>query len=263
MSDLNPVSSIRRQAIGREVECGAAGSSDTKSDEPHPVDLWEVPLRVESSSIVELETLLSADEQDRAGRFRFEKDRREFVVARGSLRKILSHYASGSPADWRFGYGVYGKPGLLNGGESGGLRFNVSHSSGLALIAVTREREVGVDVEWVDRGVEMDSIATRFFNEEENAMLQGSSASERARIFFGIWTRKEALAKARGVGIGVELERMEVPDPSDDLDFAPGIPVLRSDHPYYVADLECTDGYAGAIALEGAPALASWRRSCP
>src|SRR5437868_11828076 len=114
---------------------------------PNGLHIWRVSLEVPWSW--NFDEALSLDDRMRADRFRFESDRRRFCVARASLRLILGRYLKGKPGRLRFETGEYGKPFLADEKLSGGLCFNLSHSNQLALIAITRDREVGVDVEYM------------------------------------------------------------------------------------------------------------------
>jgi 4'-phosphopantetheinyl transferase len=144
-------------------------------------------LDVDPAALPPLAMLLSADEVARAERFRLERDRRRFVVARATLRRLLGERLSRDPQGLRFVYGPHGKPAL----EAAELRFNLSHSGELALYAFSAGRDVGIDVEAVRAVPEAERIAREWFPE----------ADYRRFGFLGCWTRKEALAKALGRGI--------------------------------------------------------------
>ncbi len=231
---------------GREAESG-------DGDEVHVwrVDLDGVPEGAVASS-------LSADERERAGRFRFERDRRRFVVARGVLRRLLGRYLDREPARVRFGYGPRGKPFVAAGG---GLRFNLSHSAGLALLAFGWRREVGVDVERVRPVPEAEDIARRYFSRWEEAELRRLPAGERQAAFFRCWTRKEAFVKATGDGLSRPLDGFDVT-------LAPGEParLLRlagepaAGHRFWIEDVSPGRGFAAALAVEGSPARVIGRR---
>ena len=144
-------------------------------------------LDVHAAALPPLALLLSADEQARAARFRLERDRRRFVVARATLRRLLAARLSTRPESVQLAYGPHGKPALA---ESG-LRFNLSHSGELALYVFSRRREVGIDVEAVREVPEAERIAPQWF----------SQADYRRFGFLGCWTRREAVAKALGQGV--------------------------------------------------------------
>jgi 4'-phosphopantetheinyl transferase len=176
---------------------------------PREIDLWRVDLNLPEPGYQEVERWLTDDERSRAGRFVFDRDRRRFVACRGRLRAILSRYLREEPCRLRFQYGPQGKPSLEPAPDPP-LYFNVSHSHDLALIAVRRSGAVGVDVERLRPIEEAEAIARRYFTRREHATLSGLPAEERTAAFFCCWTRKEAMLKATGEGIGVSLDAVEV-----------------------------------------------------
>ena len=153
---------------------------------------------------------LATDEQSRADRFYFQRDRERFITAHGVLRAILGLYLNRAPKCLSFCYSSHGKPALA--WESGGdaIRFNMSHSHGVALYAVTRGREVGIDLEFIRRDLEVEQIAERFFSRRETATLRALPADLRKYAFFLCWTRKEAYIKARGEGLSLPLDQFDV-----------------------------------------------------
>ena len=175
------------------------------------VQVWIVSLPDVRTRLDGLRTVLSPDEQERAARFVFERDRLRFVSARGILRVLLGGYLNREPARIVFHYGPNGKPALA--GEDANpadLRFNVSHSGDYCLCAVALRRDVGIDIEMVRSDVECLPLAERFFTRREyEDLLRGSEQDRRAR-FFRYWTCKEAYLKARGVGISTGLARIEM-----------------------------------------------------
>ena len=161
-----------------------------REDEVH---VWRASLECEPSDVQAFRRLLSIDEMVKAERFYFEKDRSHFIVARGLLRTILGRYLRIYPGRLRFFYKLHGKPALL--GERGGkiYSFNLSHSHGLLLLAITRSREVGVDIERIhsELGGQGQEIAERFFSPNEVAKLSSLPTDQKAEAFFNCWTRKE------------------------------------------------------------------------
>jgi 4'-phosphopantetheinyl transferase len=211
------------------------------------VHVWTACL--DDLSEAALRAPLPADERARAGRFHFERDQRRFVAGRGLLRVLLGRYLEADPASLRFGYGPQGKPFLE---EYGDLRFNVSHSGGLALLAFTHGREVGVDVERERPLPEWKDIAGRYFSAWEATELGRLPADERGAAFFRCWTRKEAFIKATGEGLSRPLDAFCV-------SLAPGEPArLRrvvgepeAVRRFRLEDLRPAPGFAGALAVEG------------
>jgi 4'-phosphopantetheinyl transferase len=195
---------------------------------------------------------LSADERERAGRFRFDRDRRRFVAARGLLRLVLGRTLGLDPAGLRFAYGPRGKPSLADGP---GLGFNVSHSGGLALLAFAWDRELGVDVEEEREVKEAADIARRYFSHRESEELLRLPEGERKAAFFRCWTRKEAFIKATGDGLSRALDAFDVtlrPGEPARLLRVEGEPGAKSR--FWIEDLRPAPGFAGALAVDGARA---------
>lgn len=181
----------------------AARADGLRSDTE--IEIWRVDLDAVTGDVAaRLGAMLSADEWERADQFRFSVDRRRFVAGRGALRCILSHHLGVSPAAVVFEYGPAGKPRLMwcRDGVDEGLHFNVSHSGGLALIAVTRVGEIGIDVEPVRDLPDWEGVAELAFEPGRIAALRAQTGADRREAFFREWTRQEAIAKAHGTGLG-------------------------------------------------------------
>lgn len=191
------------------------------------------------------EGLLSADEKDRAARFKFERDRRRYIVSHAGLRSVLSTYLDCPPESLKFAAGPNGKPFLLPIACKDLVQFNLSHSNELALIAVARQPELGVDVEWVERNTPFREIAGRFFSAEEVAALDSLSSHLQRLAFFKCWTSKEAFLKAKGTGLGGKLEEVEI------IAIQGGVRVQSAVPGWSLAQLDPGDSYAGAIVVQG------------
>ncbi|MDQ4075086.1 MAG: 4'-phosphopantetheinyl transferase superfamily protein [Chloroflexota bacterium] len=174
------------------------------------VHVWRASLDLPLPRVVELRRVLATEEMERADRFIFERDRRHFTVARGILRLLLGRYLGRAPDTLQFQYSAYGKPALAGRPERHNLHFNLSHSGSLVLYAVTRDREVGVDVEQSTRDVDHEQLARRFFSSIENAALGALPPHQRPEAFFHCWTRKEAYIKAIGEGLSFPLDQFDV-----------------------------------------------------
>jgi Phosphopantetheinyl transferase len=216
------------------------------------VHVWRAHLGKGLSDIEYLASILSTDETERANRFHFDEHRHDYIIARGLLRCLLGRYLKIKPDQLRFCYGKYGKPALIN--ECGGdwLRFNLSHSHNLALYAVARNREVGIDLEWIRKGFANEQIAERFFSKEETRVLRSLPGDLQDEGFFNCWTRKEAYIKARGEGLSMPLDKFDV-------SLIPGEPArllasrvdAEDTSRWTFYNLAPCDGYAGAVAAEG------------
>jgi len=174
---------------------------------PGRVDVWRIDITGEERLAASLRGVLSADETARADRFVHAPKRQQFTIARGALREILSAYLGCAPARVVFEYSEHGKPSLAGAGP---LRFNLSHSRDLALCAVTRDHELGIDTEYIRPDRSDDSIARRFFAPGEVAELLGLDAAMRAEAFYHCWTSKEAYVKALGSGLLCPLDGFRV-----------------------------------------------------
>lgn len=216
------------------------------------IHLWQASLDLPALPVQNLRQTLAADELGRAKRFHFQKDRERFIVTRGVLRAILSRYLHIAPQQLRFTYSPYGKPALAH--ETGGdtLCFNLSHSHDLALYAITRNRQVGIDLEYLRALPDMEQVAQRFFSAQENSVLDTLPQNQRLEAFFNCWTRKEAYIKARGEGLSFRLDQFDV-------SLMPGEPAalltVRGDSceaaRWSLQELEPAPGYVAALAVEG------------
>jgi 4'-phosphopantetheinyl transferase len=174
------------------------------------VHVWSVQLDDPRLDIEPCEKLLSSDEKVRATRFKFQRDQRRYVVAHGGLRSILSGYLNISPTDLEFSSGPNGKPKLTPTYGTPPIQFNLSHSHEVALVAVTRRGEIGVDVEYVKRDFPFEEVAKRFFSAKEFALLTSLPTQLQRVAFFKCWTSKEAFLKAKGTGLAGELDEVEL-----------------------------------------------------
>jgi 4'-phosphopantetheinyl transferase len=216
------------------------------------VHVWRAALNLSASSVQSLQQTLAPDEQRRAERFHFRKDREHFIVAHGLLRIILGRYLDIKLSQLRFCYSPYGKPALAK--ESGGdaLQFNLSHSHGMALYAVTRRRNIGVDIERVRTDWPSEQVAEQFFASSEVAQLRALPDNAWHEAFFRCWTRKEAYIKARGEGLSLPLDKFEV-------SLAPGEPAAllstkgdpEEASRWSMKELRVGPGYAAALVVQG------------
>jgi 4'-phosphopantetheinyl transferase len=213
-------------------------------------EIWVVDLRASDQSLEAANGVLNQDELERARRFRFPADKRRFVMARATAREILGRYLKTAPQSLVFEYGEYGKPQLLK--PSVDLRFNTSRSGEKALIACTMGREIGVDIEWIHRDIEIDDLAQRFFTAAENIQLQKFPPPQRHHAFLRCWTCKEAFVKAVGKGLSLGLDQFDVSAGIGDPEARAPITVFVvngwSLAPFASSD---ADNYISALAVEG------------
>lgn len=216
------------------------------------VHVWCAALDLPATQLQWLRYVLAPDEQTRAARFHFAKDRDHFIASRGLLRTILGRYLRIEPQQVQFSYGSHGKPTLPGPDDRLPLRFNVSHAKGMALFAFTRWRELGVDIEQIRPIEEAEQIAERFFSAQENVVFRRIDPSLIEVAFFNCWTRKEAYIKARGEGLSLPLDQFDVT-------LAPGDPALllatRPDPDeakrWKLWSMDPAPGYVAALCVEG------------
>lgn len=174
------------------------------------VHIWQMALEQPPDRVASLARLLSPDEQIRSDRFHFEHDRRRFMVSHSGLRQILGRYLNLAPHTVRFTNGPCGKPYLAEELRNSELQFNLTHSGELALCAVTKKNEVGIDLEQVRPLPDFMQIAARYFSAAEYLALCDLPEHQQLEGFFSGWTRKEAYLKATGAGLAQRLDQIQV-----------------------------------------------------
>jgi 4'-phosphopantetheinyl transferase len=197
---------------------------------PGGVHLWRIHLdQPNPPTAAAFADVLSEDERRRAARFRSPVDAQRWTVSRVALRQILARYGHIEAPDIVFELGPKDKPALA--GPSGpDLRFNLSHSAAMALVAVSVGPEVGVDVERVRDGLDVMALARRALPPSAVDELSSTPPTARTTAFFRLWVRHEATVKCLGIGL-------------DDQSASVGVDGL------VVEDVSASDGYAAAVAI--------------
>ena len=244
---MGPSISATPASSGRGGSAAAFATLRLPSGE---VQCWCASLDVPPEISACLYATLTPDERRRSARFYFERDRQRFIVAHGVLRDVLAHYLGTRAGNIGYVYNAFGKPDL-NPAFGGRLRFSLSHSGDLAVIAVATSN-VGVDVEYIRAESDYAAVANGFFSEAEVNYLTALPSSLHAEAFFSCWTKKEAYVKASGEGLAIPLNSFSVP-----LTTGPA-PVLRdscidteSARHWSLFTLQLAPGYAGALAIQG------------
>ncbi|MGE5659888.1 MAG: 4'-phosphopantetheinyl transferase family protein [Actinomycetota bacterium] len=176
----------------------------------HEIHVWLASLDQPAQHRQQLLATLAPEERLRAERFHFELDRNRFIVGRGILRTILGRYLQQEPSWIQFRYGGRGKPYLATQPPDRSLCFNLSHSQGMALYALSRGQEIGIDLEFIRPLPDVEAIAQYCFSAQEKANFLTLPAREQKVAFFQVWTRKEAYLKAIGDGLAFPLDQFEV-----------------------------------------------------
>ncbi len=219
--------------------------------EGRTVYVWGFSLDGETSTVEQCRAWLSEDERARAARFIRDSDQRRYILAHGGLRAVLARYLAVSPGALTFRAAPTGKPALLNGDRPhDACRFNLSHSHGRMLMAVTNGYEVGADLEQIRGNVEAVKLAERFYTPSERDRVAGATGSEQAQRFYRYWVAKEAVLKGQGVGL-LSLQHCEILSPDTPIAEVRLLDGAAMQPGWAVHWLECGDGWAGAVSVHG------------
>ena len=197
----------------------------------HQAHIWFVtPENIQDSALLaSCYELLDEHERARHQRFYFEKDRHRYLVSHALVRRVLSGYADIPPADWHFSHAEHGRPEITNR-DSPPLRFNLTHTAGLAACVVTLSAPCGIDAEKITPRHHPLDVAKRMFSETEYRQLESLQGRQQLEYFFACWTLREAYVKAIGIGISFPTRKLLFSAGADDrisIDFADDI----DDHP--------------------------------
>lgn len=213
------------------------------------VHLWSAELDLSRGWAGEGQKVLSAEERDRAGSFRFDRHKERYVAGRFILRSLLSVYTGVSPQEIALDAREDGKPFLCLDGRASELRFNQSDSQGRTLVALARSREIGVDLERVDPRVEVRELAKVALSGEEMEGLRSLDEEAARERFYTLWTVKEAFLKGVGTGLRTAPNQIVV-----DLSRGSIRVTARSGPPaqgWSFLTLEPWEGFKAALALQG------------
>jgi 4'-phosphopantetheinyl transferase len=211
------------------------------------IHVWRASIEIEPHVRAELEGTLSPDETLRAHRFHFSRDRNAFITARGILRRLLGMYLNRPARQVGFRYGRFGKPELCFQRSDQPIRFNLSHSHGLAVLAFSQGREIGIDLEFCRSDVATEKIVAHYFSAREIEEWRALPSESRAQGFFNCWTRKEAYIKALGEGLQVSLD-------SFDVTLTPGGPAMFRrgvESQWHLCAFAAEKDYPAALAYSG------------
>lgn len=219
---------------------------------PEELHVWVAAQERPQAQLNQFWFFLSAEERARVGRFYFDHDREHYIVARGLLRQLLGHYLQLPATQVEFVYGDHGKPDLAPAQAASGVRFNISHSYGVALLAFALNRAVGVDIEKIKPLDDGERIAERFFSKNEVAVFTAVPAAQKPQAFFNCWTRKEAFIKVIGEGLSCPLDSFDVTlKPGDPAELLQVKGSRETAARWRLENLNPATGYAGAVIAEG------------
>jgi len=219
------------------------------------VHVWFVDLPVWEKEAASLLALLNQEEQERAARFKFLAPRNQFVISRAMLRQVLARYLRIEARDVHFRTTTNGKPELAATCQvHDDFRFNLAHTAGAAVIAITRLRQVGIDVERIRMDTNALELAERFFSRPEVEWLRSQPASEQIPAFFTCWTGKEAYIKAHGEGLSMSLSSFGVLPAHGTDSFKLQLKVYENPEEarrWFICQLALGTGLRAALAVEG------------
>jgi 4'-phosphopantetheinyl transferase len=216
------------------------------------VHVWRISLSHFTSRLHSLKQLLSSDERDRADKYFFKKDQDSYIAARGILRKIISVYLKIEPEDLLFKYNKFGKPFLIQQEGRNDLQFNLSHSNGIVLYSFTRNRHVGIDIEYIRPEVVKNINMEHFLSSKEAAKLRNLPEDLKIKGFFNCWTRKEAYLKALGKGLSIHLDQFDaIPASKKFVQILKAQPDSTKSSCWSLYDLNVGSEYNAALVVEG------------
>jgi 4'-phosphopantetheinyl transferase len=228
---------------------------------PADVQAWRIDFDPDRPAPADAMRLLDASERSRMLRYARPQDRHRFAVTRATLKSLLAQAASiADPSAVRFTSSPHGRPQW----PDGGLHFNAAHSGGVACIAISNERPVGIDVE-LRRDIDVELLADSVLTKHERDTMRRLPRNQQIDVFHDYWVRKEAALKALGVGIGELLQHISVVPLTAHSNMS-GI-ACDPDTPHHDAlqslrlcGLDLPAAYAGALAWADQPGLVSARR---
>jgi 4'-phosphopantetheinyl transferase len=197
-----------------------------------------------------LRATLAHDEIERAERFKFQKGKEQYVLGRGFLREILSCYCGIEADKLRFRYGARGKPYLIEEQAGSNFMFNYAQTKAAVLCAITREAEIGVDIEYVTNEIDDQALAEQYFSPDEATALSALPVGARQRAFLKCWTRKEAYIKAKGEGLHLDLKSFEVFDSAESAARLHIENNPKESARWTLVDLDVPGDYIAALAIE-------------
>jgi len=189
---------------------------ELKDNEIH---VWLNYLNVHQARLKHLYPYLTDEEKERSERFKFYKHRKLFIASHGFLHTTLSNYIDAPPGEIQFSHNKHGKPSIIEPLNPQQISFNLSHSGHIAILAICKQHNVGIDIEFKERKTDWQGISRRFFTEKEQNALFNLPEDLRKDAFYQMWTRKEAHMKVTGQGLSLAPTQFEVSVPPEPAEF--------------------------------------------
>ena len=225
------------------------------------VHIWKNALDLDTEMIKKFPDILSDQETQRASRFHFDRDRRRYIAAHGHLRLILARYLGRKPKSLTFSANQYGKPYLRSNQEDATpLFFNLSHSFNLSVVALSLDLETGIDIEYMNRNIDIMEVAKSFFPKREIEDLNSLPETMQKYAFFRCWTRKGAYLKEKGMGLYLDLRRYGtsfLPDEPTALSSSSDLPDV-----FHLYDVPLPPGFVGPLSVRDKPSIIRYLTSC-
>jgi len=206
------------------------------------VHIWLNYLNLHQARLKHLYPLLSAAEKERSERFKFYKHRKNYIASHGFLHTVLSYYVDTPANEITFSLGEQGKPSIISEQNSDNIQFNLSHSGNLAILAICKNHQLGVDIEHTDRKADWAGIARRFFTDYEQEVFFQLDETIQEDAFYKVWTRKEAHMKVTGEGLSLSPTQFEISIPPKPAEFIQNLK-FEDNNFYKMQDIDLPDMY--------------------
>ncbi len=230
----------------------ALSANDEVQLQPDEVHIWFASLITTQDRLEIFSGTLSKDERKRANSFVRVQDRNRYIIARGILRELLGNYLGIAPEQVCLSYGSYGKPYLTSSLTGDGLEFNLSHAANSAVYVFAKQRQVGIDIEPINKQLAWWELAPLIFSENELLELDGIPEEDKIEAFFRGWTQKEAFVKCCGLGFSLDMKAFHVPMKKIEKPSCVEI-FVNSRHQdfWYLYPIDSVIGFMTALAVKG------------
>ncbi len=211
--------------------------------------IWKTKISENKHDLDFCRYLLTSEELIHANEFYFVEDRNRYIIARAILRRLIFGYTGILPNSIVFEYTEYGKPFLAAKNNIQGMKFNIAHSKNAVVFAFTKNIDVGIDIEFVNKDFVIDDLVKYCCSEQEQYHLKSLPEDQRYRYFYKLWVIKEAIVKAMGLGLSYDLKRIYINFSKNKL--IDPIVIINNDKMYWTVDIFLSyDGYQSAFATK-------------